>query len=1320
MRPNKPIHFPARRRQFPALRSARCPTEHEWQRPLAFEPLETRRMLASDLFANPAAGMDSDVQNLTAEVHGLKWEDLDGNGHFDTGEMGLGGVTIYSDLNRNTRLDTGEPSTVTMHEDPVTDFDEGGRYHLSGLSTGNHVIREVVPDGFKPTFPRGGARVIDSETARYGPGVAIDFDVTGASIASSSSSAGTTVNLELTVVWPDSCGSILPDRTSHTVVGDHLLVQMFAKQVGEICAEVISPESQTIHVEGLEGHRFEVIGSLNESLDKGSFTPTLALVGNITIESAGTHTVELQAGEVVNGIDFGNQPVTTEPASIHGIKWADHNGDGKRNKDEPGIPGVTIYLDVNHNAQLDDDEPHTVTMQDDTSTGVARQGRYQFPDVEPGFYIAREVVPQGFEQTFPDPFLCAALFCSGRGHMVNVTPGQTIKDIDFGNRPLEVNPGSVEGVKWLDANGNRERDRGESSLAGIVIFADLNFNGVPDKSEPQTKTWEDDPTTSRDESGQYRLTGLQPGSHWIFEVLPTGSEQTFPLAFMPLAGAPDLEPFPGVPGGHHVLIKSGEVVKGINFGNRPIRPGSIHGVKWLDGDGNGKRNSNEPGLSGVVVYSDLNYDGQHNTGEPLARTREDDPQTPVDETGQYVLDELANGLHVIREIVPEGFQQTFPRPQNILEPAAIDILPPSDGSHMVYVHSGTVIRGINFGNQPLQTETGSIQGTKWNDRNGNGRRDQDEPGLPGVTIYLDTNFNGQLDDDEPRTVTIQDDTNTVIDQLGHYRFPEVESGFYIVREVVPRGYEQTLPEIFLCKAHFCIGRGHMVNITPGQTVKNIDFGNQPVSAQLGSIHGQKWLDRNGNGQLEAGEPRLPGVRIYIDLNNNGRPDRNEPRTVTRRDNPRTDFNEGGRYRFDNLVAGEYVVREIVPNGFTQTFPVSGAEILQNKTTQLRPGPAIDYQLIDVTQTADAAGLSLSFTVVWRDGCGSLLTNQTSASVDNQQIHIEMFGHRTDNFCVQALIPRTYTVNLGPLTSGTYDLKAMLNNVTLAGNFDASFLVEGEISIGGDGAHTVQLEPGEVVDDIHFGNRHRRFIAGVPIVIWDGDTAVGTTGDGQSWSDTNNWSRDGVVDFELVPAVDLPHIFFLPAQTVGNITLDNHQTIASLHFMENYTLEGAGLTVTSGEVSVAAGVTAILNSRLESTVGITKTGEGEIIVDAAVGDVTVTQGTWGGSQVTGNLHVQAGAILSPGQAVLIADDSLLAIQLGDLDLDTEYDGTISSATMPSPTSDIHGSGTTDPTETMPTSHPSGPTTAAPSGSGDRNENDATVLLDLILGLDDLDL
>jgi len=43
---------------------------------------------------------------------------------------------------------------------------------------------------------------------------------------------------------------------------------------------------------------------------------------------------------------------------------------------------------------------------------------------------------------------------------------------------------------------------------------------------------------------------------------------------------------------------------------------------------------------------------------------------------------------------------------------------------------------------------GSISGTKWDDLNGDGVRNENEPGLAGWTIYLDDNQNGQLDEGE--------------------------------------------------------------------------------------------------------------------------------------------------------------------------------------------------------------------------------------------------------------------------------------------------------------------------------------------------------------------------------------------------------------------------------------------------------------------------------------------------------------------------------------------------------------------------------------------
>jgi probable HAF family extracellular repeat protein len=82
---------------------------------------------------------------------------------------------------------------------------------------------------------------------------------------------------------------------------------------------------------------------------------------------------------------------------------------------------------------------------------------------------------------------------------------------------------------------------------------------------------------------------------------------------------------------------------------------------------------------------------------------------------------------------------------------------------------------------------------------------------------------------------------------------------------------------------------------------------------LATISGVKWEDGDGDGVQDAGEALLPNVTIYLDLNDNGVLDLGEPTTTT---------DTSGRYEFAGLVSGEWVVREIVPGGYRQTFPAS--------------------------------------------------------------------------------------------------------------------------------------------------------------------------------------------------------------------------------------------------------------------------------------------------------------------------------------------------------------------------------------------------------------
>ncbi len=87
--------------------------------------------------------------------------------------------------------------------------------------------------------------------------------------------------------------------------------------------------------------------------------------------------------------------------------------------------------------------------------------------------------------------------------------------------------------------------------------------------------------------------------------------------------------------------------------------------------------------------------------------------------------------------------------------------------------------------------------------------------------------------------------------------------------------------------------------------------------KLASISGTVVLDVNGNGRLNAFERfwnRQSGVTVYLDTNNNAALDSGEPTQVT---------DGNGAYRFANLVPNtQYVVREVVPTGFTQTYPGS--------------------------------------------------------------------------------------------------------------------------------------------------------------------------------------------------------------------------------------------------------------------------------------------------------------------------------------------------------------------------------------------------------------
>jgi hypothetical protein len=80
----------------------------------------------------------------TLGIFGTKFNDINGDGVQQPGEVGIAGVYIYVDLDKDSRIDVGEPAAIT---------DEDGNYGIGYNEAGPVTIREVLDPGFVHTVP---------------------------------------------------------------------------------------------------------------------------------------------------------------------------------------------------------------------------------------------------------------------------------------------------------------------------------------------------------------------------------------------------------------------------------------------------------------------------------------------------------------------------------------------------------------------------------------------------------------------------------------------------------------------------------------------------------------------------------------------------------------------------------------------------------------------------------------------------------------------------------------------------------------------------------------------------------------------------------------------------------------------------------------------------------------------------------------------------------------------------------------------------------------------------------------------------------------
>ncbi len=654
--------------------------------------------------------------------------------------------------------------------------------------------------------------------------------------------------------------------------------------------------------------------------------------------------------------------------------------------------------------------------------------------------------------------------------------------VDFGFYRLMTLGNQV----FIDSNNSGTKDGAEAGLPGVTVrlYRDSNNDGTVDGAAIATTT------TGAD--GLYLFSDLSADTYIVEIVTPTGYTSSTGGGSEP---APDADidaddnddngttagavirsaPVTLTPGGEPVNENPADTTAGNpdNNGNMTVDFGLVPPVLtyalgnrvWVDADNSGSIDAADgatPGLNGATVrlYA-ANVDGSPN-GPALQ-------STTTANGGYYCFSSLGAGDYLVEVVTPAGYASSTINAANPNTNVDSDDNGAIDAG--AAVRSGRV--SLGDGAEPLNEEgaaqcaiaTGipddrtnltvdfgffkllSLGNHVFNDVNNNGVKDVGDTGVAGITVRLL---------DATNTVI----STTVTDGGGNYRFVNLRPGDYAVEITnIPAGFASSTGSTGQFEgANTPDPDNNVDNDDNGNTVSpgvirtglitlslngenndgdadpnnnpSVDFGIFSLKLFLGDY---VWLDLNKNGLQDANEPGVKGVavRLFRDDNRDGQPD-----TITPLATQITD--DSGKYLFNDLVAGNYVVEFVAPSGYALTTPRVGGDTSQDSNADPITGRTPTIPLLegsDLTIDAGLIGGSLG-NYVWRDNDRDGQQDPDEAGVPNVVVSLR----RPDG----SIITTTTDANGGYLFTG---LPAGTYYVTFTLPVGLGFTLP---NIGGDG------------------------------------------------------------------------------------------------------------------------------------------------------------------------------------------------------------------------------------------------------------------------------